>query len=400
LKWSEWTWARAAFGCTFASAAAVVVSITASQALLGAALLCLLAARARPRLPPVALPLGLFLAWTLAALVASPEPAAGLPQLMKFFVFLTLVAVSSTFEQVAQARALVLAWAGLGTASAAWSLVQYWRASREYGEYVLARTTGFMSHWMTFGGVSLMVLVMLVALLLFGTASRRLRRAGWAAAAVLSYALLLNGTRNIWVGGAVAMMYLAWSWRRWAVLALPLVAAAGVALSPSFVRQRVVSLVRPHGELDSNLHRQVTLRTGLRMIAAHPWLGVGPERVGRTFVEHLPADVKPPLPDGFYGHLHNVYLQYAAERGLPALFFLLWMLGRIVVDFARAPARGDERFLVRGAFAAVTALMIGGLAEHNLGDSEILAVFLAVVSCGYLAREGAAGGGKLGSGAR
>ena len=37
--------------------------------------------------------------------------------------------------------------------------------------------------------------------------------------------------------------------------------------------------------------------------------------------------------------------------------------------------------------AAVLAVMIEGVVELNLGDSEVLTMFLAIAACGYLALE-------------
>ena len=61
----------------------------------------------------------------------------------------------------------------------------------------------------------------------------------------------------------------------------------------------------------------------------------------------MPADVPRPLPIGWYGHLHNIYLQYAAERGIPTMLVLMWMLGQILFDFWRGlrvlpPGRGNR----------------------------------------------------------
>jgi O-antigen ligase len=98
-----------------------------------------------------------------------------------------------------------------------------------------------------------------------------------------------------------------------------------------------------------------------------------------------------PLPVGYYGHLHNIYLQYAAERGVPTLVIFLWMIVKILWDFARA-LRGklldpEARFVLHGAIAAILAILAEGFAENNLGDSEVLTLFLAVVAFGYIAAE-------------
>jgi len=68
----------------------------------------------------------------------------------------------------------------------------------------------------------------------------------------------------------------------------------------------------------------------------------------------------------------------------------VWFLAQAVWDFGRVlrrlPAgRSDEKFLLHGAIAVVLAVAVAGVFELNLGDSEVLAMFLAVVACGYLA---------------
>jgi len=128
------------------------------------------------------------------------------------------------------------------------------------------------------------------------------------------------------------------------------------------------------------------------MIEQHPWLGLGPEGPKSHFDEWVPADVPRPLPSGWYGHLHNIYLQYAAERGIPTMLVMMWILIQILVDCWRGlralpPGRGDRRFLLHGAIAVVLATMAEGFFENNLGDSEVLAMFLVVVACAYLALE-------------
>ena len=59
------------------STIAILIGIAPSQILLGAAIAALLATRTRWRLPPVWVPLALFLAGTLISMAFSGDPAAG-----------------------------------------------------------------------------------------------------------------------------------------------------------------------------------------------------------------------------------------------------------------------------------------------------------------------------------
>ncbi len=393
--------ARAAFYCAWGSAAANLVSIAVSQILLGLSFALLLVSRRKLRVPPIWIPLSVFVFGTVVSLLASGDPAAGLPQIKKFYVYLTLVAVFSTFRRAEEARNLVLTWSAVGGVSAAIGLVQFARKVQEahraglnfYDYYVAERITGFMSHWMTFGGEQMIVLLMLGAFVCFSPRARR--RALWlalAGLALLAAALMLGYTRGIWIGTAFAAVYLIWFRRRRLLLFIPLAIAAVLWLNPGGVRARFESGFRPNGYIDSNEHRIVCWRTGWEMIRAHPWLGLGPEIVRLKFDEYVPRDIPRPLPPGWYGHLHSIYIHYAAERGIATMLALVAMLVQIIVQCGRAvrrlrPGPSEERFLLHGTIAVVLAIMISGISELNLGDSEVLAMFLAVAACGYIARE-------------
>ncbi|MBI1898608.1 MAG: O-antigen ligase family protein [Acidobacteria bacterium] len=384
---------RAAFWCAAGAAVAVMFSIAACHILLALSFVLLLLSDVPLRFPPVKLPLALFFLGTVISLVLSDDPSAGRPQLRKFFVYLMLLVVASTFHRLADVRRLIIVWGGVGALAALKSFVQFFTKREEaralgvefYTHYIADRTTGFMSHWMTFGGEQMMVLLMLAALLLFAPL-RRHALLLWIGAALIGGSLVLNLTRSIWAATAAGGAYLVARWRPRLLLLAPVLLALGFWLAPPSVRQRAVSTYQP-GAADSNLHRIVTWRTGWEMIKAHPWFGVGPQHVGLQFKQYVPRDFAE-LPAGWYGHLHNIYLQFAAERGLPTMLALLWMLGRILRDFwrgARAAPSPDARAILSGGFAVILAILIAGMFEHNLGDSEVLTMFLTVVGLGYAA---------------
>lgn len=377
----------------------ILLSIAASQILLGLSLGLLLVSGAQMKLPRIWLPLSLFLLGTLISLAFSPEPMRGLPQVRKMFVFTTLLVVFSTVRDLRVARRLFLCWGGIGALVACRGLVQFVQKVQEaaaqhldfYTFYTPERITGFMSHWMTFAGQEMVVLLMLLSFLFFAPDTRKRGFWIWILCAVLlSIAELLNETRTVWLALGVAGLWLLWFWKRWAAVVVPVALLLGVAVSPGSVHERFMSFFKPKKDVDSNEFRRVTFRTGFRMIEKHPLLGVGPEEVKYHFMDWVPADIPRPLPSGWYGHLHNIYLHYAAERGIPTMLMLLWMLLMILHDFYRAlrklnPGRSNERFLLQGGIATVIGIMVSGLFENNLGDSEVLTAFLVVVACGYLA---------------
>jgi len=392
---------RAAFYLICGSLISILLSIAASQILLGLALAALLFSSEPIRLPPIKLPLALFVTGTVISWLASGHIHDGTPQIRKFFVFTVLLLVYSTFRKVSEIRALTLIWAAVATLSAVRSLFQFGQKYQEseelhqkfYEFYIGQRITGFMSHWMTFGGEEMIVLLLLLALLFFSI-ERRWKAAGWFCAVVLGLSLVLGFTRSIFLlGFPVGLLYLLWFWHKWLLAAVPVVAVIAFLVAPAALKERVTSIMQPHGQTDSNLHRSITRRTGMEMIRAHPLLGLGPEvmKDPKTFDHYVPADIPRPLPEGWYGHLHNDYIQYAAERGIPTLLAMLWLIGKVLWDFASA-LRGKAsspgaRFVLHGAIAVILAILAEGLLEYNLGDSEVLTLFLATIAFGYVAME-------------
>lgn len=392
-----------------AAAATTVVSIAAFEILLGAALVAAVltkSTREAWRWPPVTLPVCLWFGLTFASAAASGHMHAAFPQFKKFYVFLMLFVVFALFRTVAQVRILVIAW-GLGASlSALWSFVQLGRKVQAahaahmdfYFAYIDSRITGFMGHWMTFSGHMILALMMVGALYFF-SADRR--GAAWmiVASVIMTAGLLAAYTRSMWLGAMGGGAYLIWMWRRWMILAIPVGIALVLVANPFAVRERALSAFQPHGDVDSNEHRVVTRKIGWEMIKAHPWFGVGPEQVFKQYKNYVPASVKLPLPTGYYGHLHNIYIHYAAERGVPAMLALLWMLGQSLFDFFRGlrgipggwRQRSEKAWVLHGSIAALIGVLLSGWYELNLGDSEVLGMVLAVIACGYVALQDLSG---------
>ena len=393
---------QAALAFAFLASAGGLVSITFSHVCLGAALVLLIASKTSLRFPPIKAPLFAFLGLTVISLFASDAPWDGLPQIKKFFVFAFLPVIYSLLARRHAAHRLLQAWFILAGATAAVSIVQFvykWQTARAAGEefytpYIGNRITGSFSHWMTFSEVGLLVLLVLTAYLLFSEHGRRKTSVFWVGCgSLIGLSLLLSFTRGVWLAFLVCGVYLIWSWKRKALWALPVVIVMLVAFSPDAVRKRIAS-IKPA----ANTNRLLMWETGWNMVQAHPWLGVGPERVGPRFDEFMPP-WEGERPDAYYGHLHNIYIHYAAERGLPAALALLWLLFRVLGDcraaLARVPrGRDDDRFMLHATVAATLAVMVVGCFDLTLGDSEILAVYLAIVALGYGAVGRAAGRGR------
>jgi O-antigen ligase len=228
---------------------------------------------------------------------------------------------------------------------------------------------------MTFSGLMMLALILALSRVLFMTRARL-----WPALVIpaLSVVLALSLSRNAWVGACcgVALLLMMRDFRLTAVL--PVAAVVFFAAAPPTVLDRVYSMFNLQDPTVSD--RFAMMRAGSQIVEAHPVFGAGPNMIERVYPQFRDAGAV----EQTISHLHNVPLQIAAERGLPAVVFWLWFVGAVVVGavalYRAAPRDGPLRFLSAAALAAAAAMLAAGLTEHNFGDSEFQIVFLVLIT--------------------
>jgi O-antigen ligase len=261
----------------------------------------------------------------------------------------------------------------VGGASAAVGIFEY--GLLHYNE-LGHRPPGMLGHYMTYSGLLMLVVCVAVARLLFGTRERL-----WPALVMpaLVIALTLTLSRSAWIGTAAAVALLFTMKDLRLLVILPIVAVVAFAIAPSLVTTRMASMFDPQDA--TRRDRVAMLREGAHMVRDHPLVGVGPDMVQERYAEYRdPSAVQQVNP-----HLHNVPMQIAAERGLPALALWLTFVVMLVRDLVTAHRGPEHRMLVAAALAAVVAMLAAGLLEYNFGDSEFLMMLLIVVTLPFAA---------------
>lgn len=366
---------RAGWYALLVAVAALQLSIAVAQIAIACAGLAWTIRAVRhgvPALPRFALPLGLYAGLTLLSAALSRDPAVSVPDTKQLLLFV-LVPVVFEFARGARARTLITVALAVGAASALVGISQY--GILHYGG-LGKRPQGTLSHWMTYSGTLMLVICAATARLLYDVRDR-----GWAAAAMpaLVTSLALTLTRSAWVGvfAGVGTLFLLKDRRLIGVL--PIVVAVVVALAPASVTDRVYSMFDRNDPTSRD--RVAMLEAGRAMVLDHPVTGVGPDMVSRVYPRYrVPWAVQPSNP-----HLHNVPVQIAAERGLPALAAWLWCIGALVRGLWATLGRTRTPALTAGALAATAAMLAAGLFEYNFGDSEFLMLFLVLVTAPFAA---------------
>jgi len=361
----------------FAVAGALQFSIAAAQILLAIAFICwiplLVVRREGFEAPRFFWPLVVYAGATLVSAALSPDPRTSLID-CKQLVLLLIVPLTYRVMSGARGHTLVTVVVTCAAASAVLGIVQY---GILHYDNLGQRPQGTLGHWMTYSGLLMIVIGLAVARVLFGKSDRT-----WAALVLpaLAVAVAVTFTRGAAVGACagVALLFSLKDFRLFAIL--PILAAVFIAVAPGQIAKRYASMFNMN---DPTVVDRVTmLHIGERMIRTHPLTGVGPNMVQRLYVEYHGSD---PLagPDGVVHinpHLHNNLLQIAAERGLPALAVWLWFIVALARDLLKRFSAGRHRTLAAGGLATVVAVLIAGLFEYNFGDSEVLMLFLIIVT--------------------
>jgi len=384
---------RAQVGLLAAIAATCPVSIFAAQLLLALAI-ALFATRLvkrRARIPSLRIggPLLAFCVWTLLSASFSPNPVASHESAKKLVLFaLVYLAAESLVADVARERVLDAMTLG-GLVLGAGSLIQFYFLGFDTPDN---RPHSFLGHYMTASGLSMAVLVLgaarvawmsrpfaapargdfvrlaalatalltltllqraalfaveaerlFVALLAGAAAWMALSQGSWPsrstsamlcalAVPISAWALLISRTRNAWLGAICGLALIALLRAPRALFAL----AAGIAfilmLRPPQVIERLT--LRDASSRD----RFYMWQAGFDMIRDKPVFGQGPGMVPEVY----PRYRWPEAPNPAAPHLHDNFIQLAAERGIPCLVFWLWLISLLFRDAWPAPRAGES----------------------------------------------------------
>ena len=360
----------------FGVAGALQFSIAVAQILLTVSILCWIALIVSDResieIPSFAWPLVVYAVLTLVSTAFSPEPRTSLMACKQMVLFL-LVPLVYRFARGSNAQTMVTVIVSFAAAAAAVGIFQY---GVLHYDNLGQRPQGTLGHYMTYSGLLMLVIGTALARILFGERDRL-----WAALVVpaLAVAIPLTFARSAEVGAcaAVAMLLLLKDKRLLAIL--PVVALIFFVAAPARITNRVESIFNLKDP--TNADRLVMLKEGVHMVKDHPVLGLGPNMVQKFYAQYR----EPDAVNATNPHLHNVPLQIAAERGLPALGAWLWFVLGLVVAFWKMMRDNRQRLLAATGLAAVVAMFAAGMFEYNFGDSEFLMLFLVLVTLPFAA---------------
>lgn len=378
---------RAGLLLTIGVAGALQVSIAVAQSLFTLAILCWLALtlirHERFEAPRFFTPLLMLAGLTLVSAAFSSQPWNSFVDTKQLLLFL-VVPLTYRFARGDRASMVLFVIISVGATSAALGIIQY---GILHYDHLGQRPRGLLGHYMTFSGLLMLVIGVALAQVLFG---RRDRVWSLLVMPALAVAVALTFTRSAWVGACAAAAVLLSLKDLRLMAVLPVLFAAFIAVAPSSVSARFASIFDLKDP--TNRDRIAMFHEGERMIRARPLVGVGPNMVEVFYEQYRGADAV----ERINPHLHNVPMQIAAERGLPALAVWMWFVVVVFVDLVRGLRRRHESrrhprhprlptVPAAAALAAMVSMMAAGFFEHNFGDSEFLMLLLLLITLPFAA---------------
>lgn len=426
---------RAQVALLAATAASATVSVFASQvglAMIGVLhLIRTIRRETRGFTLPVDAAVGAFAIWTFMSAAFAPSPIAAHESAKKIVLFLLLYFAAEALRSETCRELLLDAMLIGGLALSTLAVLQYFFLGYDTMDM---RPRSFLGHYMTASGVIAILLIVAahriltmsrpismgapslrlcggiaatalsvmfayrvgimpteverVAILAVGliAAGRAFRGVSWPDATMSNtlallmapvggLALLLSRTRSAWVGVIAGLAVLAWLKKPRLLLFLPAGLAVMLLLSPRTIIDRITVTDA------SSWDRYYMWQAGLDMIMDKPIFGQGTGMI----LEVYPKFRWQGAPNPNAPHLHNNFIQVAAERGLPCLVFLGWILFLLSREAWRVRETSGYGALV---LAALATTLTSGMFEYTLGDSEIFMLILLLSALPFSLRYG------------
>jgi O-antigen ligase len=357
-------------------AAAIQFSIVIGEVALwltgGGGAVWLVVPRAPPDAPPWFWPLLAYVGVSLVATATSLDRSQSLGPTKQMLLYLVVPAAYS-IARGQRAHTIMHVIITAGAVSAIVGVIEYGVLNYDsLGQ----RPRGTLGHYMTYSGLLMLVICSTAARLLY-------QRRDWIWPAVvmpaLVAALALTFTRSAWVGACVGvgLLLLLRDLRLFGVL--PVVAALVIALAPAAVTDRAYSMFNLRDP--TNRDRLAMIQAGTAIVKRYPLTGVGPNVVHEIYPSYREAAAVDRTPP----HLHNVPLQIAAERGLPALAIWLWFVAAATIGLWRRFRTDRVRYLAAAGIGALVAMLAAGFFEYNFGDSEFVVTLLILLTLPWAA---------------
>ncbi len=324
-----------------------------------------------------------LLGWIAAVLLMvlfATWPGSALNGSRRLLLMLMVFFIPAAFPSSAALRRFLMVLAIAAAAHSLLGILHHFMGTEE--------RLGYFQHYMTGGGLRMILLLLFLPLLMDRNTQRTERSILVAAVLLMLVALVLTMTRSSWLGFAAGAIVIGALRYRLLLPALAIVLVLIFLIAPRQYRERLSLMFTTQqtelrgetgGEavVQSNQTRMRMWRTGWQMFLDHPLVGVGDGEMYSMYRAYVPDAIK---DEG--GHLHNTYVHVLATHGVIGFVAMLALFGGIAWrewGVVRREKGNEIGALALGALAAFAGFLVNGMAEYNFGDHEIVLLMWTTV---------------------
>ncbi len=183
---------------------------------------------------------------------------------------------------------------------------------------------------------------------------------------------------------AIFLALLSRKWVAYALVAAVLVIfATGIFLAPSGRLGKSISKMSDMKH--QSVHERLCMwESALKIIKDHP-LGIGIDNMSAVYENYMIPEA---VERGPKAHVHNNFLQIAAERGLPMLALFIFFIAAFYYVFLKGLVKfkeGFAKYLFMGSAGVFTVLIVTGFFEYSWGASQAMLNFWFLTGMGMAA---------------
>ncbi len=147
----------------------------------------------------------------------------------------------------------------------------------------------------------------------------------------------------------------------------------GIIITPFFIGPRIFDSFNTFVNGGSFFTRIELIKEVLEIITQHPFLGTGFNMSVLEMFKNNPLGMMYFFPSP----VHDWYLYFASEAGIPALLAFLFLLN---FSFKRAFQKKTAEIFSVGMAVAILAILVNGIFQPFLGNETLLFVFLGILT--------------------
>jgi O-antigen ligase len=236
---------------------------------------------------------------------------------------------------------------------------------------------------LTFGNLIAVMVIFFTIYIIWGEFSKKTKFLLLFLDILFFFNLILTKSRGAWLGFIIGLIILGFIKSKKFIIISLIIIILLFSIFPSHYVERFKSSFDISYDLEnnrSNTYRIAMWITALKILKDYPVFGLGYYNYRTPLSEPYKLDIIKPK-EGFI-HVHNTYLEIAAEQGLFGLFtflYLLYFIFKRIYNYYNNKKRGNIKLFYLGSLISIIIYLVQGLTQYNFGKTEPLSFFVLII---------------------